>query len=112
MDRWASIRRKAAELLADYETRTGRPAFEAERGSSAVLDPIAERCFRLTVAEDPDLAPGVLGQLDLDEGTILTAPGLAPARRAFVIAHELGHRALQHPARRIEDSEEQIVEAP
>ena len=114
MDQWSAIRDKAGQLLADYERRSLRPAFTTARGSHGCLDDMAELCCRLTVADDPDLPANIQGQLNWDEceGTIRVQAGLSPARRAFVIGHEIGHFILKHPAREIQDGPDQIDEAP
>lgn len=114
MDQWSAIREKAALLLSEYERRSHKPAFSATRGSYRCLDDLAGCCCSLTVADDPDLPDNVLGQLAIDEGegTIRVRAGLGPARRAFVIGHEIGHFALKHPARQIQDGPEQIDESP
>src|SRR5687768_12746450 len=106
MDRWQIIRRAAVRLRQDYAECGGVPADAA--GAASRLDDLAERCFGLTVIDDPDLPESVLGELNLEEETILVHPALSPARRAFVVAHELGHRALEHPPRRIQDLAEHI----
>src|SRR6266540_7047412 len=112
MDRWTVIRQAAAATLRDYERRTGRPAFTEEHGSHGVLEELAEECFRLTVVSDPDLPKNIRGKLNLDRETIAVRPDLSAPRRNLTIGHDLGHRALAHPPRHIEETEDVIDEEP
>src|SRR5688572_6268115 len=101
MDRSASIRFLASQTLRDYEQRSGRAAFDEARGSIAILDDLARRCFDVTVLEDWDLPRGVRGALDLDAGLIALQPAMTKAQKAFTLAHEIAHCALHHPPRQI-----------
>lgn len=112
MDRWAVIRRVAAETIRDFERRAKRPAFTREHGSHAVLEDLLDECFQLTVVDDPSLPPDIRGKLDLDHDTIHVNPALSGPRRVYTIAHDLGHRALEHPPRQVEEAEENINEEP
>src|SRR5215210_2859069 len=106
MDRWTIIRRRAAGLLARYDQRakqTGnRPAFDLTSGSHAILKELAEECFGLMVIDDASLPDSVQGCLNREEGTITYQPGLSRQRTAFIIAHEIGHHELDHPARQVQ----------
>jgi DNA helicase-2/ATP-dependent DNA helicase PcrA len=113
MDQWASIRQLAARVLEEYQQRSGRAAFGAHNGIYAMLPDLAERCFGLTVLDDPSLPAEILGCLNREEGTITYHPALSPQRAAFVVAHEIGHCALNHPPREISpDDETNINEQP
>lgn len=117
MERWRTVAGRAAQILRLYEEKSEREAFVAdERCAATTVEDIAWQCFELEVIDDPSLEEGVLGELDLDAGTIGVRPGLAAGRRAFTIAHELGHAALMHPPnivgyeRRIPDTDVSIDE--
>jgi DNA helicase-2/ATP-dependent DNA helicase PcrA len=112
VDRWAIIRQRAADVLAEYERRTGRPPFDDCAGSHAHLEEIARELYQLSVVPDDELPDNVSGRLYLDEGVIGYRPAENAARRRFTVAHELGHRALEHPPREFEDSPDQIDESP
>ncbi len=109
MDRAAVVRERARALLIEQERRTGR-AYSPRGDPNPFLELVARRCFRLTVFEEPDLPAEVEGMLDLDADLILIQPGLSAPRRAFVVAHELGHRALEHPPRQLLDTEAELDE--
>lgn len=112
MDRWSIIRQRAADVLATYETRTKQAAFGPEAGSYARLSDIASELYQLTVVPDDELPENVSGRLDLDEGTIGYRASEPMTRQHFTIAHDLGHRALEHPPRLILEAAEQINDAP
>ncbi|MDF2439116.1 MAG: ATP-dependent helicase UvrD/PcrA, partial [Abditibacteriota bacterium] len=112
MDRSSSIRALAAQTLRDYEQCAGRAACDESRGSVAILAELARRCFDLTVLDDWDLPAGVRGALDLDAGLIALQPMLAPAPKAFTLAHEIAHCALHHPSRQIQDGDEHLNDEP
>ncbi len=64
----------------------------------ALLEQVAELVFGLTVINDESLAgTNIEGELNRVDGLILIRPGLPTERAAFVIAHEIGHHALDHP---------------
>lgn len=107
LDRWAIIRATAARVLAEYEQKAKRLAFTAHQGSHKVLPDIALRCYKLAVNPDPELSHWRIGQLHEFLG-ITYWPGLTPQRRDFTIAHELGHRALDHPPREEAEPAEDI----
>lgn len=116
MERWRTVAVRAEETLRLYEEKIRRGAFADERCAATLVEDIAWRCFKLEVIDDPSLEESVLGELDLDAGAMGVRPGLAPGRRAFTIAHELGHAALKHPPsivgheRRIPDTDGSIDE--
>ena len=88
--RWQQIRAAAAALRDAYTTETGLvPALPLP------LDDLAERVHLLTVCEDPTLDPRIDGELNPALGSIRLKPGMPPARRRFVVAHELGHFVLE-----------------
>ena len=109
MERWEVIAERAAEVLLDYEQKIGRPAFGGTLNAAVALEDIAQRCFGLEVMESSWLEDGVLGELDLEGKKISVQPGLEPDRRAFTVAHDIGHAALNHSPR-IVDLEEHIDE--
>lgn len=110
MERSSWITARAAEVAEQYERCTGRVLFGSERGTlAAVLEEVAEVCCGLEVIDYTSLPDGVLGEMDPDEGTICVRPGMDPLRRTFVVAHEIGHSALEHPGR-IVDREEHLDE--
>jgi hypothetical protein len=112
MDRWAIIRRRAAELLAEYEARTERAAFDEHGGSHTRLEDIARRVYQFSVVPDDELPDDLSGYLDPADRLIAYRPIEDVARRRFTIAHELGHHALGHPLRTFEDRTDQIDDAP
>lgn len=74
-----------------------------------MLEDLAERVFRLTVVEDETLSgTNIEGELNRDAGLILLRPGLTPDRAIYVLAHEIGHFALNHPMHRIADTADHI----
>jgi DNA helicase II / ATP-dependent DNA helicase PcrA len=107
LNRWAIIRETAARVLAEYEQKANRPTFTSEDGSHTLLKDIARRCFGLPVNPDPDLSERRIGQLH-DFLGITYWPGLSDQRRDFTIAHEIGHKALKHPAREEAEPAEDI----
>ncbi len=109
MDRWAIIRQRAAEVLAEYERRTGCAPFNEHAGSYAHLKEIARELYHLSVVPDDELPHNVAGRLYPDEGVIGYRPDDDVARQRFTIAHEIGHLALEHPPREFKDSLEQMA---
>lgn len=109
MERWKVIAERAAEVLLDYEQKIGRPVFGGALNAAVALEDIAQRCFGLEVMDSDWLEDGVLGELDLGGKKISVRPGLEPDRRAFTVAHDIGHAALNHSPR-IVDLEENIDE--
>jgi len=109
VERWEAIAGRAAEVLRDYERRTGRPAFKPGRNVAEVIEDIARECFGLEVLDSSWLEEGVLGELDLEGKKISVREGLEPQRRAFTVAHDVGHAALAH-APRLVDLEEYVDE--
>lgn len=112
MDRWAAIRQCASQVLADYERLTGQLAFDSTSGSYARLKEMAHKLYQLSVVPDDELPENVSGRLYLDEGVIGYWPAEEPERQHFTVAHEIGHRALDHPPRHFEDSKAQIDDTP
>jgi len=112
VDRWATIRRCAAEMRARYERAAGHTAFTDGAGIYAQMKDLALTVYGLTVFCDNDLPENVLGQLNRDEETIGYRGKLSEPRTNFTIAHEIGHRALEHPPRLITDRREHIDQTP
>lgn len=112
MDRCSAIRSLAAEVLSDFEKTAGKAVFTAAQASHFFLDEIAFSCFTLMVADDPSLPENIIGQLDCDNGSIGVRCDLPSGRRAFTIAHELGHRALGHRAITLPDQDGDIDDTP
>jgi hypothetical protein len=112
LDRWTIIRQAAAQVLADFQAKAGQPAFTPEAGSHACLAEIARQCFGLAVTPDDNrLDDRRIGHLDDGLG-ITYWPGLAPGRRNFTIAHQIGHKALDHPLRAEPDLSEDVDDLP
>lgn len=109
MERWEAIAERAAKVLLDYEQKAGRPAFGPTLNVAEALEDIAQRCFGLEVMDSDWLEDGVLGELDIEGKKISVQPGLEPGLRAFTVAHDIGHAALNHSPR-IADFEENIDE--
>ncbi len=106
MDQATLIKGRAVWTWDEFVRRGGAPrGAPAALPLKAMLEDLAERVFHLTVVEDDALtATNVEGVFDRDSGVILFRPGLAMNRAIFVIAHETGHCALDHPLQRIEDT--------
>ncbi|MBC8076831.1 MAG: ImmA/IrrE family metallo-endopeptidase, partial [Chloroflexales bacterium] len=98
------IRARAAALRARYAESTGQPA-----PALLPLDELAELLL-LSAFDDPTLAAGINGELNPQIGAIRLRPGLYPTRRRFVLAHELGHFALEDGAQLFEDDDATIDE--
>lgn len=109
MERWEVIAERAAEVLLNYEQKAGRPAFGPTLNVAEALEDIAQRCFGLEVMDSDWLEDGVLGELDIEGKKISVQRGLETHRRAFTVAHDMGHAALNHSPR-IVDFEENIDE--
>ena len=109
MERWEVIAERATEVLLDYEQKAERPAFGPTLNVAEALEDIAQRCFGLEVMDSDWLEEGVLGELDIEGKKISVRPGLEPDLRAFTVAHDIGHAALNHSPR-IVDFEENIDE--
>lgn len=99
MKRWQAVAEQAAEILGGYERKTGQRASATGNSAAAMIEEIAWECFELEVIDDPHLGENVLGELDLNAGTISVRHGLEPGPRVFTIAHEIGHAALGHAPR-------------
>ena len=66
------------------------------------VDPFAiARSAGVTVEHDPELEPKELGRFELVDGNarIFTNPNEPVSRLRYVVAHELGHFALEHGKR-------------
>ena len=62
---------------------------------------------------DPALDRRINGELNVYIGTIRLRPGMQPARRRFVVAHELGHWALEGASTSFwEDDDHTVDERP
>lgn len=109
MERWEVIAERAAEVLLDYECKAEQPEHGSPLNVAGALQDIAQRCFGLEVLDSDWLGDGVLGELNLEGKKISVRPGLEAGRRAFTVAHEIGHAALNHSPR-IVDLEEDIDE--
>lgn len=112
MDKFGAIRAKARAVIQLFESKGKGVAFDENSGPHSKLDEIADACYGLSVMEDEALPPKILGALDLSVDSISYRTGLEYGRRVYTIAHELGHRALEHPERRFEDTEDDVNEAP
>lgn len=88
--RWQQIR--AAAHAARQEYATHHPASTAH---PLDLDDLAECLWQLTVVRTGTLAEGIQGKVEPELQVIRVRRELAPARQRFVIAHELGHVALE-----------------
>lgn len=99
MERWQAVIQRATEVVRQYERETEHEAFGPGHSVAAVVEEVARECFELEVVDDLSLGEDVLGELDLEAETIGVRPGLEPGRRAFTVAHEIGHAAMGHPAR-------------
>lgn len=100
-ERWSAVAGKAWEVMADYEEKAG--GGRSSTSVATIVGDMAERCFGLSVVPYPDLGEGVLAELRVDEGTICVRSDLSAELQAFVVAHEIGHRALNHPERIVDD---------
>lgn len=116
MDHYSYVTARSREVLANYGHRAGKHSLEQSVGADGGSEPGVARRIEdvalgsgLEVVEYPDLPEGALGELDPGEGIICVRPDLDPSRRAFVIAHEIGHYALGHEGR-IVDTEQHIDE--
>ena len=110
MDHATLIKGRASGAWDEYAATGGllrtMPGAPSLRG---MLEDLAERVFHLTVIEDETLSgTNVEGEFNREEGLILLRPDLPPDRIVFVIAHELGHSALDHPLHRITDTADHI----
>jgi DNA helicase-2/ATP-dependent DNA helicase PcrA len=98
MDQATLIRKRAALVWEDfYATQGGHPEARS-LPLRTLLDAVAETVFELTVIDDDSLTgTNIEGELNREDGLILLRPDLDPFRAAFVLAHEIGHFALDHP---------------
>ena len=116
MERRRVVARRATEVLDSYGCGTWRRIFEDGGSAAAVLEDIAWQRFELEVLDVAYLGEGVLGELNLDAGKISVRDDTGAGRRAFTIAHEIGHAALDHAPRigraekRIQDLDGQVDE--
>lgn len=111
MDYAILIKNRVAELWKEYAALPGT----ALRGTPdapdlrSLLEDFAERVCRLTVVDSLALTgTNILGQLDRDEETISLRSDLPPDIANFIIAHEIGHWALDHPLHVILDTQQEI----
>ncbi len=106
--RAAFIRDRALALLHELAGATGEAVPDA-----APLEDLAELVCGLTAFDDPSLDPRVNGELNTAIGSIRLRSGMAQSRRRFVIAHELGHWALEGAEAAFwQDDERTIDERP
>ena len=111
MERSEVIQQAAERVWKEHQLRGGTiRRTTSPQGLINLLASVAETLYELTVADDPCmLGTNIEGEVNREEGTILYRPDLDAARAAFVIAHEIGHVALNHPAMEIgADTAEQI----
>ncbi len=87
--RGQQIRARAGVLRAAYAAAKGLI------GDILPVDELAELTCGLTAFDDPTLDMHINGELNTVIGSIRLRPGLPPPRRRFIIAHELGHYALE-----------------
>ncbi len=99
MERRQVVADTAAEVLGSYEQRGAGRIFEDGGNAAAVLEDLAWQRFELEVVDVAYLGEGVMGELNLDAGKISVRNDLDAGRRAFTIAHEIGHAALKHTPR-------------
>ncbi|PDV97159.1 UvrD-helicase domain-containing protein [Candidatus Chloroploca asiatica] len=88
--RWQQIRVAAHAARQAYVTH--------HQGSTVQpldLDDLAECLWQLTVVRTGTLAEGIQGKVEPELQVIRVRRELAPTRQRFVIAHELGHVALE-----------------
>src|SRR5215212_6220613 len=102
--RWQSIRARATAVRTRYTTETSAPAPDL-----LPLDEVLDS-YLLSAFDDPALDPRINGELNPMIGSIRLRPGMAPERRRFVIAHELGHFMLENATTLYEDDETTIDE--
>lgn len=104
----SDIARLAGETLSRYEAEKQTSCFAAEGGVGNLLELIAQM-LGYEVVNDPTLESPAMGEFNAGLGRISVRPDLAPAVRAFTIAHEIGH-AVCHPDQVLTDDEATIDE--
>jgi DNA helicase II / ATP-dependent DNA helicase PcrA len=104
------IKRAAAQTWRDYQAKDG--VLRGQPGALTLremLEDVAERCYQMSVIPDKSLlGTNIEGQLDRANDAIRLRPDLDPFRALFVLAHELGHRALEHPLHLYSDTSAEI----
>ncbi len=106
MDQATLIKERAARSWEEYAGKGGvLRGYPAAQPLYDMLSDLAERIFHLTVIEDDSLSgTNIEGEFNRDSGLVLLRPGLGLDRAVYVIAHEIGHCALDHPLHRIADT--------
>ena len=117
-NRWISIRRQARALLQRYDEiarAEGLPlAFTSERGSSAVLKHILEKCFDrpYNISRERNFPPNVKGKINEQIRTVSVDRNLPRTLQDFIIAHEIAHLWLKHSPRPCSGGAANVVLAP
>lgn len=88
--RWQQLRAAAHAARQEYVTHHHGSAVQL-----LDLDDLAECLWQLTVVRTGTLAEGIQGKVEPELQVIRVRRELGPARQRFVIAHELGHVALE-----------------
>lgn len=103
--RWHQIRQLAADLRAHYAEALGsEPPFPLD------VSELAEQVCELSAFPDPTLDPQINGELNSVTQSIRLRMGMSEARQRFIIAHELGHFALEGAAAIMRDDDTTIDE--
>lgn len=111
LDQGTLIRKEASRAWDGYAAARGVVRTELRDGSTlrTLLEELAEMVYGLTVVEDDSLTDlNIEGELNREDGLILLRPNLPNDRANFVIGHEIGHRALNHPLQRVTDTAREI----
>ncbi len=116
MDQATLIRAHAARAWEVFASAGGRGVTAGQVGPRrqtlrTLLEEMAERVWGLTVIDDDTLeGTNIEGELNRQDRLVLLRPGLPPDRAHFVIAHEIGHFALDHPLHVVRDTAREISE--
>ncbi|MFD3162752.1 UvrD-helicase domain-containing protein [Herpetosiphon sp. NSE202] len=88
--RWQIIRQEAHNVRVAYATRTGAPC-----PAMLPLELVVDELWQLTAFADPNLDAQIQGELNITQQTIRFQPNLPDEQIRFLIAHEIGHYALE-----------------
>ena len=111
-DSFHYIRQAAAGFIAEYEARLKRPLFTADDAAHRHVAEMIEEVYEFEVGPDYGLPDGAMGRLDIPNLIVGYAPNLSEKDRAFTLAHEAGHRALNHKDGPFLELPTNIVQAP
>lgn len=111
-DRFYYICKAAAQVINAYEKETKETLFTSSTAAHTKLNDIIKRVLKFGVSPDYDLPDGAMGRVDLDNKVITYAPGLSNLDRIFTVAHEIGHRVLNHPDGPFLDRRGEIDQTP